>query len=231
LGYVSRHHEPPADISQADLLELVRSLNADPSVHGILVQLPLPGHLDGAPIIDAIDPDKDVDGFHTESVGRLALKKRGFVSCTPKGILRLLDESGLDPKGKRAVVVGRSAIVGMPVALLLTHAHATVTVCHSRTPREDLERLVRDADILVVAIGRPEFVPGDWVKPGAVVIDVGVNDVGARDDGKRKLVGDVEFASAAEKAAWITPVPGGVGPMTIAMLMENTLEAAKQATS
>ncbi len=231
LGYESRHHEPPADISQGDLLALVNSLNDDPAVHGILVQLPLPKHLDSAPIIDAIDPEKDVDGFHTESVGRLALKKRGFVSCTPKGILRLLDESGLDPTGKRAVVVGRSAIVGMPVSLLLTHAHATVTVCHSRTPPEDLERLVRAADILVVAIGRPEAIPGAWVKPGAVVIDVGVNDVGERPDGKRELVGDVEFATAAERASWITPVPGGVGPMTIAMLMENTLEAAKQAAT
>jgi methylenetetrahydrofolate dehydrogenase (NADP+)/methenyltetrahydrofolate cyclohydrolase len=230
LGYESRHHEPPRDISQEDLLALVNGLNADPAVHGILVQLPLPGHLDSAPIIDAIDPDKDVDGFHTESVGRLALKKQGFVSCTPKGILRLLQESGLDPSGKRAVVVGRSAIVGMPVSLLLTHANATVTVCHSRTPRTDLEKLVREADILVVAIGRPEFIPGDWVKPGAVVIDVGVNDVGERADGKRKLVGDVEFGPAADLASWITPVPGGVGPMTIAMLMENTLLAAKQAT-
>ena len=231
LGYESRHHEPPADISQEDLLALVHRLNTDSSVHGILVQLPLPKHLDSGPIIDAIDPDKDVDGFHTQSVGRLVLKKPGFVSCTPKGILRLLEESGLESSGKRAVVVGRSAIVGMPVSLLLTHANATVTVCHSRTPREDLERLVREADILVVAIGRPEFIPGAWVKEGAVVIDVGVNDVGEREDGKRRLVGDVEFGPAAERAAWITPVPGGVGPMTIAMLMENTLSAAKQAVA
>jgi 5,10-methylene-tetrahydrofolate dehydrogenase/methenyl tetrahydrofolate cyclohydrolase len=166
-------------------------------------------------------------------VGRLAVKKNGFVACTPKGILRLLEESGLDPKGKRAVVIGRSAIVGMPVSLLLTHAHATVTVCHSRTPREDLEALVRAADILVVAIGRPEAIPGAWVKPGAVVIDVGVNAVPNPDDpdGKRRLVGDIEFEPASERASWITPVPGGVGPMTIAMLMENTLLAARQQTA
>ena len=232
IGYESRHHEPPADISQGDLLALVRGLNADPTVHGILVQLPLPAHIDADPIIDAIDPRKDVDGFHPRSVGALVLRKPGFVSCTPKGILRLLAESGLDPKGKRAVVVGRSAIVGMPVSLLLIHAHATVSVCHSRTPPEDLERLVREADILVVAIGRPEAIPGSWVKPGAVVIDVGVNAVGEPNArGKRRLVGDVDFAGAVEAASWITPVPGGVGPMTIAMLMENTLQAARQQAS
>ncbi|MCO4772110.1 MAG: bifunctional 5,10-methylenetetrahydrofolate dehydrogenase/5,10-methenyltetrahydrofolate cyclohydrolase, partial [Deltaproteobacteria bacterium] len=180
-------------------------------------------------VIDAIALHKDVDGFHPRSVGHLALKKEGFVSCTPAGIMRLLQESGLDPSGKQAVVVGRSAIVGLPAALLLTHANATVTICHSRTQREDLEAAVRRADIVVAAVGRAHFLPGAWIKRGAVVIDVGINRVPDPDRPRGRLVGDVEFDAAAERAGWITPVPGGVGPMTIAMLMSNTLLAAKRA--
>lgn len=233
IGYESRHHHLPEDTSQERLLELVADLNADDTVHGILVQLPLPKHMDADAIIDAIALEKDVDGFHPRSVGHVALKKPGFAPCTPAGVMRLLEESGINPSGKRAVVIGRSAIVGLPALLLLTHANATVTVCHSRTTREDLEELVRKADIVVAAVGRPEFVPGEWIKPGAVVIDVGINRVpnpADPDNPKGMLVGDVEFATAAERAAWITPVPGGVGPMTIAMLMTNTLLAAQRAS-
>ena len=233
IGYESRHHHLPEDTTQERLLELVADLNADDTVHGILVQLPLPKHMDADAIIDAIALEKDVDGFHPRSVGHVALKKPGFAPCTPAGVMRLLEESGINPSGKRAVVIGRSAIVGLPALLLLTHANATVTVCHSRTTREDLEELVRKADIVVAAVGRPEFVPGEWIKPGAVVIDVGINRVpnpADPDNPKGMLVGDVEFATAAERAAWITPVPGGVGPMTIAMLMTNTLLAAQRAS-
>lgn len=231
IGYQSRHHHLDADITQEALLQLVEDLNADDAVHGILVQLPLPKHLDADAIIDAIALEKDVDGFHPRSVGHVALKKPGFAPCTPAGVMRLLEESGINPSGKRAVVIGRSAIVGLPALLLLTHANATVTVCHSRTSREDLEELVRKADIVVAAVGRPEFVPGEWIKPGAVVIDVGINRVpnpADPDNPKGMLVGDVAFATAAERASWITPVPGGVGPMTIAMLMTNTLIAAQR---
>lgn len=231
IGFDSRHHELPADITQDALVALVHELNDDPSVHGILVQLPLPDHIDSDAVIDAIALEKDVDGFHPRSMGHLALKKQGFVSCTPAGIMRLLDESGLDPSGKKAVVIGRSAIVGLPVALLLIHANATVTVCHSRTSREDLEAAVREADILVAAVGRPEFVPGAWIKEGSVVIDVGINRVPDPEKPKGRLVGDVEFGPASERAGWITPVPGGVGPMTIAMLMSNTLLAARRAAA
>lgn len=233
IGYESRHHHLPDETTQEELLQLVRDLNADDDVHGILVQLPLPKRLDADAIIDAIALHKDVDGFHPRSVGHLALKKPGFAPCTPAGIMRLLEESGIELSGKRAVVIGRSAIVGLPAVLMLTHAHATVTVAHSRTRREDLEDLVRKADVLVAAVGRPEFVPGGWIKPGAVVIDVGINRVpnpADPDNPKGMLVGDVAFARAAERAAWITPVPGGVGPMTIAMLMTNTLVAARRAT-
>ncbi len=229
LGYDSRHHALPVSTSQEELLGLIEELNADPAVHGILVQLPLPDGLDKDLILDAIDPSKDVDGFHPQNVGLLALKKARFVSCTPKGIMRLLEESGIDPQGKRAVVVGRSAIVGMPAALLLTHAHATVTTVHSRTRAEDIEAAVRAAEILVVAVGRPAFVPGEWVREGAVVIDVGINRVPADEPGKTRLVGDVDFEGASLRASAITPVPGGVGPMTITMLMANTLEAARAA--
>ena len=229
IGFASRHCALPSDTTQEALVALIGALNADPAVHGILVQLPLPRHLDADAIIDAIALAKDVDGFHPRSMGNLALKKAGFVSCTPAGIMRLLEESGLDPVGKRAVVIGRSAIVGLPVALLLTHAHATVTLCHSLTARADLEAAVRGADIVVAAVGVPGFVPGAWIKEGSVVIDVGINRVTDPERPKGRLVGDVEFEPAALRAGWITPVPGGVGPMTIAMLMSNTLLAAQRA--
>jgi len=231
IGYESRHLHLPAETTQAELVALVNELNDDPGVHGILVQLPLPKNIDSDAVIDAIALRKDVDGFHPRSMGHLALKKPGFVSCTPAGIMRLLEESGLDPSGKKAVVVGRSAIVGLPAALLLTHANATVTVCHSRTSREDLEQAVRGADIVVAAVGRPHFVPGAWIKRGAVVIDVGINRIPDPDKPRGRLVGDVEFDTAVERAGWITPVPGGVGPMTIAMLMSNTLLAAQRASA
>jgi methylenetetrahydrofolate dehydrogenase (NADP+) / methenyltetrahydrofolate cyclohydrolase len=231
IGLLSRHHELPAATPAPEVLALVQRLNADPTVHGILVQLPLPDHIAPDPIIAAIDPGKDVDGFHPISVGALALKKPGFVSCTPKGVMRLIEETGVDPKGKRATIVGRSAIVGLPVALLLMHAHATIRVVHSRTPRADQEAAIREAEILVAAVGRPHFVPGEWILPGAVVIDVGINRLPPEQEGgKGRLVGDVEFDAAAERAGWITPVPGGVGPMTISMLMSNTLLAAQMRT-
>jgi methylenetetrahydrofolate dehydrogenase (NADP+)/methenyltetrahydrofolate cyclohydrolase len=222
VGVYSEKHELPADTTQEDLLALVERLNGRDDIDGILVQLPLPDHIDEDAIIDAISVEKDVDGFHPISVGRLVIGKDAFLPCTPHGVMVLLEESGVDLKGKEAVVVGRSNIVGKPVALMLLSKHATVTVCHSRT--QDLPGVCRRADVLVVAVGRPEMVKGDWVKEGAVVIDVGVNRT---DDG---LVGDVEFEAAAERASAITPVPGGVGPMTIAMLMENTVEAASRRT-
>ena len=218
VGLYSEKHELPADTSQDDLLALVEELNGRVDIDGILVQLPLPEHMDEDAVIETISVDKDVDGFHPVSVGRLVIGKDAFLPCTPHGVMVLLEESGVELKGKEAVVVGRSNIVGKPVALMLLSQHATVTVCHSRT--QDLAGVCRRADVLVVAVGRPEMVKGDWVKEGAVVIDVGVNRT---DDG---LVGDVEFDAAAERAGAITPVPGGVGPMTIAMLMENTVKAA-----
>lgn len=230
IGYESRHYHLPSATTK-ELVELVEELNADDGVHGILVQLPLPDHVNSDAVIEGIALGKDVDGFHPRSMGHLALKKPGFVSCTPAGIMRLLEESGIDPTGKKAVVVGRSAIVGLPAALLLTHANATVTVCHSRTSRKDLEAVVRDADIVVAAVGRPHFVPGEWIKRGSVVIDVGINRIPDPARARGRLVGDVEFDTAVERAGWITPVPGGVGPMTIAMLMSNTLLAAQRATS
>ncbi|MCD7060200.1 bifunctional methylenetetrahydrofolate dehydrogenase/methenyltetrahydrofolate cyclohydrolase FolD [Pelagibacterium xiamenense] len=230
-GFHSVQHTLPADTTQDDLLALIASLNADPAVHGILVQLPLPAGLDERTTIAAIDPAKDVDGLHDISIGRLASGQmdKTLVPCTPKGCMVLLESvypdgiSGLD-----AVVVGRSNLVGRPVAALLQHANATVTIAHSRT--RELPELCRRADVLVAAIGRPEFIKGEWIKPGATVIDVGINRIPApeRGEGKTRLVGDVEFASAAERAAAITPVPGGVGPMTIAMLMANTLNAAER---
>jgi methylenetetrahydrofolate dehydrogenase (NADP+)/methenyltetrahydrofolate cyclohydrolase len=219
-GIESIGHELPATTSQAELLALVRSLNARPDVDGILVQLPLPKGLDAAPVIDAIDPAKDVDGLHPVSQGRLVSGMPGLRPCTPLGVMRLLDTTGVDLKGARAVVVGRSNLVGKPVAFLLLERHATLTICHSRT--RDLAAEVRGADVLVAAIGQPRFIQGDWIKPGAVVIDVGTNR-GA--DGK--LVGDVDFAAASARAGHITPVPGGVGPMTIAMLLQNTVAAAR----
>ena len=229
-GFHSVQHTLAADISQDELLALIDELNADPAIHGILVQLPLPAHLDERTTIAALNPAKDVDGLHDISIGRLASGQvdKTLVPCTPKGSMELLASvhpegiSGLD-----AVVIGRSNLVGRPVAALLQHANATVTIAHSRT--RDLPALVGRADIVVAAIGRPEFIKGEWIKPGATVIDVGINRVPApeKGEGKTRLVGDVEFAAAAERAGAITPVPGGVGPMTIAMLMANTLLAAQ----
>ena len=222
-------HDLPGDISQEELLKVVRDLNANPDVNGILVQLPLPDHIDDEEILGAIDLEKDVDGFHPINIGRLSMKRRDplFVPCTPKGCIELLDRTGVEIEGKRAVVLGRSNIVGLPVSMLLLHRNATLTICHSRT--QDLPGVVREADILIAAVGRAEMVRGDWVKPGVVVIDVGVNAVDdpTRERGYR-LVGDVAFDEVREVAAAITPVPGGVGPMTIAMLMRNTLDSAKR---
>ena len=209
----------PGETTQEELLTVVRKLNADDSIHGILVQLPLPAHIDEHAILREIDPDKDVDGFHAMNAGRLLNGEKGFVACTPKGVMRLLETTGVDLNGKNAVVVGRSNIVGKPMALLLLQKNCTVTIAHSRT--RNLADVTRAADILVVAVGRAGMITGDMIKPGAVVMDVGINRV----DGK--VVGDVDFESAKEVASYITPVPGGVGAMTIAMLMENTVEAAE----
>jgi methylenetetrahydrofolate dehydrogenase (NADP+)/methenyltetrahydrofolate cyclohydrolase len=215
-----RDHALPAATSQAELAALIDELNRDPGVDGILVQMPLPGHLDADAVLRAIDPAKDVDGLHPLSLGLLAQGRPGFAPCTPKGCMRLLREVGVDPTGARAVVIGRSLLVGKPLALLLANANATVTMCHSKT--RDLAAEVRRADIVVAAIGRPELVRGDWIAEGAVVLDVGINRTP-----EGKLVGDVEFLAAAQRARAITPVPGGVGPMTIACLLENTIEAAR----
>jgi methylenetetrahydrofolate dehydrogenase (NADP+)/methenyltetrahydrofolate cyclohydrolase len=220
VGIKSFEHLLPATISEKELLAVVNQLNKDKNVHGILVQLPLPAHIRAEKILEAISPYKDVDGFHPMSQGMLLLGGEGFRPCTPMGIMRLLESAGCDPKGKNAVVVGRSNIVGKPVALMLLEKHATVTICHSRTA--SLRDEVGRADILVVAIGKAGLVRGEWVKPGAVVIDVGINRLPSG-----KLCGDIEFESAKERAAAITPVPGGVGPMTICMLLYNTLKAAK----
>jgi methylenetetrahydrofolate dehydrogenase (NADP+)/methenyltetrahydrofolate cyclohydrolase len=228
LGMTSFHHPLPADVSQEDLEKLIKELNADPKVHGILVQLPLPDHLDEERVLQLISIEKDVDGFSPINIGRLAQKGREplFVPCTPFGCIYLLKQAGVEISGANAVVLGRSNIVGMPAALLLVKENATVTVCHSRT--KNLAEVVRQADILIAAIGRTEMVRGDWIKPGAAVIDVGMND---KPDATKKrgyrLVGDVNFDEAKEVAGYITPVPGGVGPMTIAMLMRNTLRAAE----
>jgi methylenetetrahydrofolate dehydrogenase (NADP+)/methenyltetrahydrofolate cyclohydrolase len=219
-GIESIGHELPAGTSQAALLAVVAALNARRDVDGILVQLPLPAGLDAGAVVEAIDPAKDADGLHPANQGRLVAGLPGPRPCTPLGILRLLDSAGTDLKGARAVVVGRSNLVGKPVALLLLERHATVTICHSRT--RDLAGEVGRADVLVAAIGQPRFVQGAWIKPGATVIDVGTNRLA---DGT--LVGDVDFAAASERAAAITPVPGGVGPMTIAMLLKNTVAAAR----
>ena len=209
----------PGETTQEELLTVVRKLNADDSIHGILVQLPLPKHIDEHAILREIDPDKDVDGFHAMNAGRLLNGEKGFVACTPKGVMRLLETTGVDLNGKNAVVVGRSNIVGKPMALLLLQKNCTVTIAHSRT--RNLADVTRSADILVVAVGRAGMITGDMIKPGAIVMDVGINRV----DGK--VVGDVDFESAKEVASYITPVPGGVGAMTIAMLMENVVEAAE----
>lgn len=219
LGMNSQVLRFPVETTQEEILNTVRLLNQDDSVHGILVQLPLPRHIDEQAVLRAIDPDKDVDGFHAMNAGRLMNGEPGFVACTPKGVMRLLEVSGVELDGKNAVVVGRSNIVGKPMALLLLQKNCTVTIAHSHT--KDLTAVTRSADILVVAVGRAGFITGDMIKPGAAVMDVGINRV----DGK--VVGDVDFESAKEVASCITPVPGGVGAMTIAMLMENTVEAAE----
>ncbi|MCX5744180.1 MAG: bifunctional methylenetetrahydrofolate dehydrogenase/methenyltetrahydrofolate cyclohydrolase FolD [Proteobacteria bacterium] len=216
-----RDHKLPATTSQAELMALVVTLNADPIVDGILVQLPLPAGLDADAVLRAIDPDKDVDGLHPTNLGYLAQGRPVFAPCTPSGCMRLLQEVGAELAGARAVVIGRSVLVGKPVALLLSNANATVTLCHSKT--RDLAGEVRRADIVVAAIGRPELVRGEWIREGAIVLDVGVNRM---PDGK--LVGDVEFSTAAQRARAITPVPGGVGPMTIACLLDNTVTAARR---
>jgi methylenetetrahydrofolate dehydrogenase (NADP+)/methenyltetrahydrofolate cyclohydrolase len=222
-GFESFEHRLPADATQAELLALVRELNRDHRVDGILVQLPLPGDLDDKAVIDAIDPNKDVDGFHVVNAGRLAVGASGLVSCTPLGCLMLLKDRLGDLSGLEAVVVGRSNIVGKPMAQLLLRENCTVTIAHSRT--RDLPAVVGRGDIVVAAVGVPELIKGAWLKPGATVIDVGMNRLEG-EGGKTKLLGDVEFASAAEVAGAITPVPGGVGPMTIAVLLRNTLAAA-----
>jgi methylenetetrahydrofolate dehydrogenase (NADP+)/methenyltetrahydrofolate cyclohydrolase len=224
-GMASFEHKLPAETSEADLLALIARLNADPAVHGILVQLPLPAHLNSELVINTIDPTKDVDGFHISNVGRLATGQKAMVPCTPLGCLMLLRDRHGNLAGMNAVVVGRSNIVGKPMAQLLLSDSCTVTIAHSRT--RDLPAVCRGADILVAAVGRPEMVCGEWVKPGATVIDVGINRV--ERDGKARLVGDVHFESAAAVAGAITPVPGGVGPMTIACLLANTLTAACRA--
>jgi methylenetetrahydrofolate dehydrogenase (NADP+)/methenyltetrahydrofolate cyclohydrolase len=230
VGIESFGHQLPASASQPEVEKLVRDLGADPKVHGILVQLPLPGHIDEESILSAIPLEKDVDGFHPVNIGRLAMKGRKplFVPCTPAGAIRLLEEAGAKFDGAEAVVLGRSNIVGLPVALLLIHRNATVTVCHSRT--HDLPGVCRRADILVAAVGRPLMVKADWVKPGAFVIDVGSNRIEAPGTEKGYCwVGDVDFEAVKEVAGAITPSPGGVGPMTIAGLLQNTLRAAELA--
>ncbi len=219
LGIYSEEYALPAQTSEQQLLELVDTLNKKQDISGILVQLPLPKHIDEKKVIDAIDPQKDVDAFHPVNVGKIMVGNYDFVPCTPAGVMELIKESGIEVAGKDCVVVGRSNIVGKPQAMLLLHQNGTVTVCHSKT--KDLAEKTKSADILVVAVGIPEFITGDMIKEGAVVIDVGMNRLE-----NKKLVGDVEFESAEKVAGAITPVPGGVGPMTIAMLMKNTIRAA-----
>ena len=224
VGMQSFQHKLPADTPEAELLALISNLNADEQVHGILVQLPLPAHINESKVINSVSHDKDVDGFHLINVGRLNTDGAGVVPCTPLGCLMMLKDTLGDLSGKSAVIVGRSNIVGKPMAALLLQANCTVTIAHSRT--QDLEGLCRTADILVAAVGRPEMVSGDWVKPGATVIDVGINRITEND--KTRLVGDVDYDSAAKVAAAITPVPGGVGPMTIACLLHNTVQQARR---
>jgi len=219
VGFHHKQVNLQSDVDQATLLGVVADLNGDPEIDGILVQLPLPKHLNATEVLDAIDPSKDVDGFHPVNAGLLSQGRAQFVPCTPLGVMRLLEDAQIETSGKHAVIVGRSDIVGKPMAQLLLQANSTVSICHSRT--RDLAQEVSRADIVVAAVGRPEMVQGEWIKEGAVVVDVGINRL---DDGR--LVGDVDFVSAAERASYITPVPGGVGPMTIAMLMENTLRSA-----
>jgi len=224
VGFRSFGYDLPPDTTQEELFALIDRLNADPDVHGILVQSPLPAHIDEDALVDRIDPNKDVDGFQAINVGRLALRRFGLRPCTPKGVMTLLGHTDRPVRGQHAVVIGVSNHVGRPLVLELMIAGCTTTSCHRFT--RDLETFVRQADIVIVAVGKAGLVKGEWIKPGAVVIDVGINRL---DDGR--LVGDVEFAPAAERASWITPVPGGVGPMTVATLMENTLEAAEARTA
>ena len=220
VGMLSEVYRMPESTTQEELLEKVRELAGRREVHGILVQLPLPKHIDESSVINAIPPEKDVDAFHPVNVGKIMMGDFDFLPCTPAGVMRLLDECGIEVKGKECVVIGRSNIVGKPQAMLLLHRHGTVTICHSRT--QNLKEVARRADILVVAIGRAKFVTADMVKPGAVVIDVGMNRNEAG-----KLCGDVDFENVEKVAGWITPVPGGVGPMTITMLLQNTIKAAQ----
>lgn len=222
IGIRSLSYELPEETSETELLDLIARLNADTSVNGILVQLPLPRHIDEDKVISAIAPEKDVDGFHPTSVGNLCIGRKGFVSCTPAGIIQLLKRSGVAMEGKECVIIGRSNIVGKPMSLLMLRENATVTVCHSRT--KDLKEITKRADILIVAIGKPKFITADYVKEGAVVIDVGIH---RGEDGK--LCGDVKFDEVCEHTSMITPVPGGVGPMTIAMLMNNCIQSAEEA--
>ncbi|NJD90370.1 MAG: bifunctional methylenetetrahydrofolate dehydrogenase/methenyltetrahydrofolate cyclohydrolase FolD [Geobacter sp.] len=221
VGIFSAEHKLSAETTEVELLALIDRLNADPRINGILVQLPLPKQINTDKVLEAISPAKDVDGFHPYNVGRLMVGKPTFQPCTPYGVMIMLKESGVELAGKSVVVVGRSNIVGKPVAMMCLQQHATVTICHSRT--KNLADVVRSADVVIAAVGVPEMIKGDWIKEGAIVIDVGVNRVG-----EKKLVGDVEYAAAAERAAAITPVPGGVGPMTITMLLYNTVASAKQ---
>ena len=223
VGVHSEQHDLPASATEDEVLERVRRLNADPRIHGILVQLPLPAHISVQRVLHAIEPHKDADGFHPFNVGLLATGHPAFVPCTPAGVMRMLDSEGIAPEGRHAVIVGRSNIVGKPMAMLLLQANATVTLCHSKT--RDLGALTRQADILVAAIGRARFLTGDMVKSGAVVIDVGINRL---PDGQGELAGDVDFQGVLGRASHLTPVPGGVGPMTIAMLLENTVLAAER---
>jgi methylenetetrahydrofolate dehydrogenase (NADP+)/methenyltetrahydrofolate cyclohydrolase len=220
VGIFSDEYKLHAETGEEDLLALIDKLNRDPKIHGILVQLPLPGGINTEKVLEAVSPEKDVDGFHPYNVGRLVIGKPLFRPCTPYGVMVMMKEAGIDLIGKEVVIVGRSNIVGKPVAFMCLQQHATVTLCHTRT--RDLPAKIGAADILIAAAGKPEMIKGDWIKEGAVVIDVGVNRIG-----DNKLVGDVEFARASERASAITPVPGGVGPMTITMLLYNTVEAAK----
>src|SRR5213080_4157982 len=221
VGIYVADHKLPTSTTQEELLTLIDKLNRDAQIHGILVQLPLPKQIDSKVVLDLVSPDKDADGFHPYNIGRLVEGNPVFEACTPKGVIKMIESTGIGIEGKRAVVLGRSNIVGKPVALLLMHRNATVTVCHSKT--RDLPAVCREAEILVVAIGKARFLTGDMVRAGAVVVDVGVNRLA---DGT--FVGDVDFGPVSERASWISPVPGGVGPMTIAMLLENTLESAKR---
>ena len=224
-GFHSEKHSYPADVEAATVFAKIAELNADPAIHGILVQLPLPKHFDADAVLEAIAPEKDVDGFRAENVGALMQGKPCFIPCTPYGAMKFFEDAGITLRGKEAVIVGRSNIVGKPMAMLLMHAGATVTICHSQT--QDLKAHCRRADILVAAIGKPKMITGDMVKPGAVIIDVGINRLQDGPDAG-KLCGDVDFDSAKEVASYITPVPGGVGPMTITMLLANTLESAQR---